>query len=355
MYIERLQVRNVRNLSELVIEPGPGLNVICGPNGSGKTALLESIHILGRCRSFRTPGINRVIRYQQRELQISACLRLSDSSRVVTGVERSRAALNIRYNNRTINKVSEQAAQIPVITFTPESHRLVSDSPVYRRRWLDWAMFHVKPDYIQTWRDYHKALKNRNSLLRQKRIDGLGSWERAMWCAAKTMTAQRGAFINDLAEAMEATARQLQIPATTLEYDCGWPAGVALDSYLAEQRRADMERGATRHGLHRSDVTICQDGREIGHFYSRGQIKLCVAALSLAMDCVFRKMTARPPIILVDDLQAELDHSGQQRIMQALTGQQGQVFVTTTGNISSADQSGVKMFHVEHGSIVVPR
>ena len=158
MHIEWLQVRNVRNLSDQRIEPGPALNVICGPNGSGKTALLEAIHILGRCRSFRTPGINRVIRYQQKELQISAGLRLPDRTLVVTGVERSRTALNIRYNQRTVRKVSEQAALIPVITVTPESHRLVSGSPVFRRRWLDWAMFHVKPDYIETWRDYHRAL-----------------------------------------------------------------------------------------------------------------------------------------------------------------------------------------------------
>ena len=353
MYIERLQVRNVRNLAELVIEPGPGLNVVCGPNGSGKTALLEAIHILGRCRSFRAPGIGRVIRYQQKELQISAHLRLRDQSQVVTGVERSRTALNIRYNNRTINKVSEQAAQIPVITFTPESHRLVSDSPVYRRRWLDWAMFHVKPDYIQTWRDYHKALKNRNRLLRLKKIDALGSWERAMWRAAKAMTEQRMAFINELSEAMEGTSRQLQIPTMTLEYDCGWQAGVSLDNYLAERRRGDMERGTTCYGLHRSDVTICQGGREIGHFYSRGQIKLSVVALSLGMDCVFRKMMVRAPIILVDDLQAELDQSGQQRIMQALADKGSQVFITTTGQLPSADHARVKMFHVEHGKIIV--
>ena len=352
MYIEWLQVRNVRNLSDLKIEPGPGLNFISGPNGSGKTALLEAIHILGRSRSFRTPGINRVIRYQQKELQVSAGLRLHDQTRVVTGIERSRSSLTIRYNNRTVHKVSEQATLIPVITVTPESHRLVSDSPVYRRRWLDWAMFHVKPDYIQTWREYHKALKNRNNLLRRKKTDELGSWERAMWRAAKTLTVQRNAFINELTEAMQGAIQQLQIPPTTLEYDRGWQAGVDLDRYLAEQRRGDMERGITRHGLHRSDITICQDGREINHFYSRGQIKLCIAALSLALDCVFRKRTARAPIMLVDDLPAELDQTGQERVIQALARQNGQVFITATGKLPTTKHSNAKMFHVEHGRIV---
>lgn len=352
MYIEWLQVRNVRNLSDLRIEPGPRLNVICGPNGSGKTALLEAIYILGRCRSFRTSGINRIIRYRQKELQISAGLRLPDRSMVVTGVERSRVALNIRYNNRTVRKVSEQAASIPVITVTPESNRLVSGSPIYRRRWLDWAMFHVKPDYIETWRDYHRALKNRNSLLRKNKVDQLGAWEQAMWRAAKVMTMQRTAFISELSEAMESAIQSLRIPATTLEYDCGWQADVDLDRFLAEQRRADMERGTTRHGLHRSDITICQEGREIGHFYSRGQVKLCITALSLALESVFRQRTKRSPIILVDDLPAELDQTGQQRIIQALAGQGGQVFITTTAKLPPVEQISEKMFHVEQGRIV---
>ena len=352
MHIEWLHVKNVRNLSDLRIEPGPGLNVICGPNGSGKTALLEAIHILGRCRSFRTPGINRVISYRQRELQISAGLRLPDRTQVITGVERSRNRLNIRYNNRTVHKVSEQAALIPVITVTPESHRLVSDSPVYRRRWLDWAMFHVKPDYIQSWKEYHKALKNRNNLLRRKKIDELGAWEQAMWRAAKIMTAQRNAFIRDLSEAMQVTIRKLRIPATTLEYDCGWQTGIDLDLFLAEQRRGDMERGATRQGLHRSDITICQDGRDVGHFYSRGQVKLCIVALSLALDSVFRRSTQRAPVVLVDDLPAELDQTGQQRIIQALAGQEGQVFVTAAGELPPVHHIETTMFHVEQGRIV---
>ena len=352
MHIEWLQVRNVRNLSDLRIEPSPRLNVICGPNGSGKTALLEAIHILGRCRSFRTSGINRIIRYRQKELRVSAGLRLPDQPMVVTGVERSRAALNIRYNNRTVRKVSEQAASIPVITVTPESNRLVSGSPVYRRRWLDWAMFHVKPDYIDTWRDYHRALKNRNSLLRKNKADQLGAWEQAMWRAAKAMTMQRKAFIGELSEAMEGAIQRLGIPATTLEYDCGWQEDVDLDRFLAEQRRGDMERGATRHGLHRSDITICQDGREMGHFYSRGQIKLCIAAISLALESVFRQRINRAPIMLVDDLAAELDQTGQQRIIQALAGQGGQVFITTTGRLPPVEHVSEKMFHVEHGQIV---
>ena len=351
MHIEWLQVRNVRNLSNLRIEPDPALNIVTGPNGSGKTALLEAIHILSRCRSFRTSGINRVIRHQHKELQVSAGLRLPDQSIVVTGVERSRGTMNIRYDNRTVRKVSEQAAQVPVITITPDIHGMVSGSPVFRRRWLDWAMFHVKPTYIETWRDYHKALKNRNSLLRKKDVDQLEAWEQAMWLSASILNAHRNEFIAELSEELVNTTERLEIPRAKLLYEQGWPPGVDLDRFLAEHRKGDLERGITRYGIHRSDLVIRQGERDIGHFYSRGQIKLCIIALSLAQDRVFRRRAGRSPIILVDDLQAELDVSGQRHVVDVLAGQGVQVFITATGKIPSKKQVQRRMFHVKQGQL----
>ena len=352
MQIEWLQVRNVRNLSNLRIEPGAELNIIFGPNGSGKTALLEAIHFLGRCRSFRTSGINRVIRHQQKELLVSAGLRLPDQSLVVTGVERSRETINIRYNNQVVRRVSEQAVQIPIITITPDSHRLISGSPVSRRRWLDWAMFHVEPNYIDTWRDYHKALKNRNKLLRNNRVEQLGSWEQAMALAAEKINRQRNAFIADVAAEMVRTAQRLGVPLTTLQYDRGWQQGVGLAQFLAEHRREDMERGMTRYGVHRSDIMIRQDGRDIGQYYSRGQTKQCIIALSLAQDSVFRHRIGQQPIILVDDLAAELDGVSQSRVIDVFAERGGQIFITTTATIPTSTHRQQTMFHVEQGRIL---
>ena len=352
MHIEWLQVRNVRNLSNLRIEPDPGLNIVYGPNGSGKTALLEAIYFLGRCRSFRTSGITRVIRHHQKELQVSAGMRMPDRSLVVTGVERSRSAITIRYNNRTVRKVSEQAAQIPVITITPDSHGLVSGSPVYRRRWLDWAMFHVEPNYIEAWRDYYKALKNRNSLLRRKKVEQLAVWEQAMCRAAGSINKQRDAFITELSEELAGTAQQLDIPLVALEYNRGWAPGDDLAKFLAIQRKGDLEGGVTRYGIHRSEVVMRQNGRDIGHFYSRGQIKLCIIALSLAQERVFRHRMKRAPIILLDDYAAELDVAGQHRVIDVLAGLGGQTFITTTGKIPACPHREQKMFHVKQGVLV---
>ena len=214
-------------------------------------------------------------------------------------------------------------------------------------------MFHVKPNYIETWRDYYKALKNRNSLLRRNKTEQLEAWEQSMSRAAEIINAQRNTFINELSNEMIRTAQQLKIPAATLEYDSGWQPGEDLAQVLATQRKADLERRVTRYGAHRSDLMIRQEGRDIGHFYSRGQIKLCIIALSLAQESVYRHRTGRTPIILLDDFAAELDVGGQQRVIDVLSNLGGQVFITTTGKIPPRVQKKQKMFHVEQGEIVV--
>ena len=161
-----------------------------------------------------------------------------------------------------------------------------------------------------------------------------------------------GVFIAAISDEMARTAQQLEIPLVTLEYERGWQTGTDLAHFLATQRKGDMERGATRYGVHKSDMVVRHEGRDIGHFYSRGQIKLCIIALSLAQESVYRHRTGRSPIILIDDFAAELDVVGQRRVIELLAGLGGQVFITTTGKIPTNTYNKQKMFHVEHGGLI---
>lgn len=349
MYLEWLQVVNVRNLCAVKIEPVAGINVLFGPNGSGKTALLEAVSILGRCRSFRVAAIERVIRHQQEKLRVSAGLRLADDSSVVTGVERGRNELSIRYANRSVRRASEQAARVPIITFAPDSHRLVAGGPARRRRWLDWAMFHVEPGYLETWKSYYRALKHRNKLLRQRSNGQLAAWEWSMRQFAEKIDAQRRVFLDGLVSAAAEPGQRLGLSPLSLEYDSGWRTDSTLDQCLAEHRRKDMERGNTRFGVHRSDVLVNAAARRIGHFYSGGQVKLSLLALCLAQGRVFKQRTGRMPILLLDDLAAELDETSQERIIRELAEYDGQVFITATTGGDALKSACQKMFHVEHG------
>ena len=257
--------------------------------------------------------------------------------------------MSIRYNDQDVRRVSEQAAQVPMIAITPDSHKLITGGPTHRRRWLDWAMFHVEHEYIESWRNYHKALKYRNNLLKQNQASQLAPWERTMQLTADIINVQRQVFLDELSRELVWVGQQLNIPLPTLEYHCGWQEGVALDQHLAECRKEDLERGNTRYGLHRCNLLITENGKQIGHYYSRGQIKLFITALSLAQGKVFKRRTNRQPILLADDLSAELDGDSQSRIIQTIIEHGGQVFITTTKEAITVDLAQQKLFHVEHG------
>ncbi len=353
MYIDWLQIRHVRNLSEVRLEPVAKLNVLVGPNGSGKTAVLEAIHFLSRCRSFRTPRVTQVIQGQKTALQISAGLYLPGEISVTAGIERGPGKMQIRYNGEDVRRVSEQAGHVPVVCVTPDSHQFITGGARYRRRWLDWAMFHVEPGYIECWRHYHKALKSRNNLLKQRQADQLSYWEKEMDVAATGINQARQVFIDDLNVSLALICKALTIPLPVLRYKPGWELKNGLAQCLKESRERDLENGNTRYGIHRSDLEIKDQDKEIGQLYSRGQLKCFLLALSLAQMQVFHSHKARYPILLVDDLPAELDGESQSRIIEMLMGHSGQVFISTTREAMIDRFQQEKMFHMEHGNVTI--
>ena len=144
MQLTRLGINNVRNLSDLKMECGPRVNVIYGKNVAGKTAILESIHLLARSNSFRTPRIMDVIQHNKEQLTVTAELQDDNKQTITAGLEKNRETTKIRFNGHKITKRSEQAQNIPLLSISPDAQRLLSGTPRERRHWLDWSMFHVE-------------------------------------------------------------------------------------------------------------------------------------------------------------------------------------------------------------------
>ncbi len=351
MHLEWLRIKSVRNLLDVQLQLNPDVNVFSGNNGSGKTALLEAIHCLSRCRSFRTPRINHVVNHQQKTLQISAGLQHPEYGCLTTGIERGSGKIAIRFNHQNVAKVSSQAAEIPVIPVTPDSHELVTGSPAHRRKWLDWAMFHVEHGYIEHWRNYHKALKQRNYLLQHGMEEELDVWERQLAKAAIRINTAREKYLQTLLQQLESVAGQLAVDCPQLLYRPGWPDSRSLAACLKESRQQDVKMARTRYGVHRSELAISVNGGLIAHSYSRGQIKLLINALSWSQALVIHKHTGKYPILLADDFLAELDKSAKQRITEVYGGYPGQVFMTTTNDPFVTDLFKEKLFHVKHGEV----
>lgn len=355
MHIERLQVNSVRNLSEIALEPGPRLNFFVGKNASGKTAILEAIYFLSRVRSFRTSRIKEVVQHGQEVLQVSAKLQSRGSRPIATGIEKGQGRSIIRYNGETVWTVSAQARQLPLVLITPDSHQLITGTPKQRRHWLDWAMFHVEPDYLDWWRSYHKSLRQRNALLRSARAINsreIDAWEQAMVKASKNIQKARRCFVERLEEGLQIMLKNSLSARSDIVLQAGWPSIKPLLDLLKQNREQDRRAGYTRYGPHKADLAFYVENKNPGAVCSRGQIKLFVNVLLIAQAQVYEFYSHRKPVFLVDDFAAELDYEAQEHLLTLLAEQEAQVFLTST-KLRQQNEINDRMalFHVKHGNV----
>lgn len=354
MYIEYLQAQNTRNLTNIEISPGPRLNFFIGPNASGKTALLEAIYILSRGRSFRTPRMTEVIQHGADSLLVAADLVLTSTRSVRTGVVKGPGKTVIRFNGEVIKRTSDQARNLPLVLIAPDTHRLVTGEPRQRRHWLDWGMFHVEQDYLGLWRNYHKALRQRNVLLKNRRFDQelLSGWESAMTDTGTRITSLRKAYIEAIRGVIEEIGVDSEMTASGFRLLQGWREGSGLLECLERERQTDREMGFTRSGVHRADIEFMVSDRPLASVFSRGRIKQFITILILAQSIVIQRMTGLRPVVLIDDFGAEIDAPTRVRLMHMLLEREIQAFITATDSDPElVNLQGVQMFHVERGEL----
>ena len=353
MQFDLLKVSYVRNLTNINIEPSAYINIIVGPNASGKTALLEAIHLLARARSFRTPHIKDVIQHNQDTLRVIANISNTKKRGVSTGIEKSYGNTVIRHNGESLKTVSEQVKNIPLIVITPDSHLLVTGSPRERRHWLDWAMFHVEPSYIDVWRNYQKALRNRNLLLKSSgNNQQITGWERSMWKAALVLDEYRRKFVEELQAQLSAVVKEIFPVRPRLRFNNGGSSDILFEEYLFKDREKDRQLGYTKCGPHKADIRFLAGDLLLAQVYSRGQIKKFVTALLLAQAKTSELIIGEKPVFLIDDYAAELDGRARLELLTSLKTYGGQVFLTSTENDEALTNLGeASLFHVEHGNI----
>lgn len=352
MQIKKLQIRGVRNLKEVIIEPNNRINVFTGKNASGKTSFLEAIHILARSKSFRTPRIKDVINHEDDQLAVAAEITHERRTAIKLKVEKGTKKNTLSLNNNNLKTVSELAKILPIITVNQDTQLLVTGPPKQRRHWLDWAMFHVEPTYLLSWKQYFKALRHRNILLQKgERKDELyRAWEGEMVKLTAKITAQRNTFISSISRCFDQYFRESECGDESIVYNQGWPEEIQYDEYLTKQRAQDQQKGYTRYGAHQADVKFKDKGKEIRKIYSRGQVKLYINQILMSQAKVIQEKGSVLPIILMDDYTAELDKQNSEYLLCWLKKQEYQVFITTTE--AQKNDKNTTVFHVEQGKIV---
>lgn len=335
------------------MEPKEGFNFVFGANGSGKTSLLEAIHCLGRGKSFRTHKTSKLIQAGQEAFTVVGKIHQHGRDKTV-GMRRTLQGSQIRISGHAIKSTAELTELVPIALLEPGLHRLIENGPEYRRKFLDWGVFHVEPGFGSIWKTFRRALEQRNAALRDRwQKAALKQWDRELIQAAEDLDSARKCYLNSLRITVESLDYLYEaLPEVEFSYQCGWKVGMSYEEYLAAQYESDRERGFTQFGPHRADLRIRIDDVNVQDVLSRGQQKLLVATLILAQ-CRLLLDKDTSATILVDDLPAELDSEKRLALLKALGDTGAQVFVTGTEKslFQGAEEVKAGVFHVEQGSI----
>lgn len=350
MAIEKLQIRDLRNIEKAELNTEPGINIITGENASGKSSLLEAIHLLLLSKSFRSTKADVVIRHDQEKCQIVSRIRKNQQTQTL-GIEKNRKQTIIKYAGEKLASAAQLAKIQPVVLITPESHQLILGGPAKRRALIDWLLFHVEQSYYKNWQTYNKVLKQRNAILRKRRFcEELLVWDEKLVQTGVQLDQQRRKTVEKLVLKLQTKTTEFCTFPVELEYECGW-GDQDLCEVIAKGREQDLSVGYTRKGPHRSDLIIKTNGQQAAQVLSRGQTKILSAALEMAKISLLKEETGKTAIILVDDLAAELDQERKERIADMLISMDTQQFITATEQklLPGKLISETKMFHVEQG------
>ncbi len=350
MTLRRLTAKNVRCLSEVRLEPA-GSNLIFGENASGKTSLLEAIFILGRGRSFRTATRDAVVRDTENSLTVTGTV-YAGSRQVPIGIEiEKQRPSRIRVDGKEESSAAALAHWLPVQVIDPQVHQLVDEGPGVRRRFLDWGVFHVEPRFLETWRRYNRAVRQRNAVLKTSRIGELDSWDRELSRSGEELSGYRRRYVELLEKHLFELGVQLLDEEPKIIYQQGWPEGKSLGEALRESRNRDLKFGITHVGSHRSDLEILMDARRARGRVSRGQQKLLAATLVLSQVAHLARDDGVNVILLLDDLAAELDRERLGRMRSVISGLGVQLFMTALHRAAVKGWEFDGMFHVEQGEV----
>ena len=353
MSLLRLEIRDFRCIAGAELEFDARCNLISGANASGKTSLLESIFFLGRGRSFRTARNETLIRKGVHELLLTGKFEAGESVRPV-GVRYSREGFEARAAGNRIGSLAELATILPVQAIDPEVHRLVEEGPAERRRYLDWGVFHVEPRFVEQWRRYQRALKQRNAALRAEAPDAVvRAWDPELLESGKALAQSRRDYFQNLQPHVADVGQRLLGATIELSLSDGWLAGTELADAIEHAWPRDRERGTTHAGPHRADLSIRVAGDLARHRVSRGQQKLTAAAMLLGQLKCDEQLGSPTAALLVDDPAAELDSANLERLISVILDLPGQLFVTALDPSMAAFERlpVARRFHVEHGKI----
>jgi DNA replication and repair protein RecF len=361
MIATRLTMRDFRSYAAADVQLDPGLTVVTGRNGAGKTNLLEAIYFACTGRSCRTANERECVRFGAQLTRLE--LRCADDRQeheISVGFQPGESK-RLRVDGAAVERLTDVASRPLVSVFLPDRLELVTGAPALRRAHLDQVVAALRPARAGTRRAYSAALAQRNALVAAIRAGRAGrgsvpAWDAELARHGVALMADRAAVVEELRPRFAAHAEGLGLSAEPdIIYRPRSKATAAeeLAAELAERLDADLDRGFTGHGPHRDELVLRRDDRELRAYGSRGQQRLALLALLLAEREALAHARGAPPLMLLDDVMSELDASRRTRLVELLRAG-GQSLITTTdlAHVPGGDEAGVTRLAIAEGAVL---
>ena len=352
MIITKLILRNFRNYERLEVSFSPKLNVIVGDNAEGKTNIVEAIQFLSLARSFRTTETSELIKIERQFATIEARVEEDTIHRNIVAIL-TPSSKKITCNKKPIRKISELSSLINVIVFEPKDALMFNDSPLVRRNFLDINLSKKSPVYLESLMTFDKLLKERNSLLKEDNIDEvqLNVVTSQLIEVEETLCRYRQTYVNEINNILskiivnikgsKEEARLEYYPFVKVDADF---KKVATRAYERNED-SDIKHKATQIGIHREDMKMILNGKDISTHGSQGENRIAVIALKLAPYFLIEDKDKKP-IVVLDDVMSELDKIHQDKLLKFLEKLE-QVFITSTKlNVKNASIYEVKKANI---------
>ena len=370
MYLKTLHLKQFRNYQNQKVEFNAAKTILVGNNAQGKSNLLEAVELLATLRSHRRSRDRDLIKDGEAIAQINATLNRVHSHSDLTLTLRRQARRTVAINGQIVPRQMDFLGVLNAVEFSSLDLELVRGSPEGRRNWLDTLLIQLEPVYAHILHQYHQVLRQRNAFLKryvntaEKSLQSeLAIWDAQLVTAGTRVIIRRDRAIKRLSRLASAwhtsisgAAEVLEInyaPNVPLEKTSTQELQSAFFAKLQQRAIAELHRGITLVGPHRDEVELIIDQTPARQYGSQGQQRTLVLALKLAELQLIEEVVNEPPLLLLDDVLAELDPSRQNQLLDAIQDR-FQTLITTT-HLSAFDAQWLKssqILYVNSGKIL---
>jgi len=357
MRINNLSAAGFRNLEISGQRLYDGLNILTGDNAQGKTSFLEAVYFCALGRAIRTRSDGELVRWGSQTAHVRLDMERAGITVTIDAfleIQGRKTAKSISVDKIPVRHIKDLYGRMLVVTFSPEDLKLVKAGPSERRRFIDIELCQLSSVYYNDLKEYHRALKQRNILLKtlqksRANYDSLFVWDEQLAGYGERIMKTRSEFVKRMSEAASEIHGNITQGAEklTLTYSPGF---ASLD-IIGKTHERDIARGSTLEGVHTDDIEFTLNGVSARHFGSQGQQRTSALSAKLAEISIIEKSTGEHPVLLLDDVLSELDNHRQRFLFKQIENLQ--TILTCTGIEDAVSAAGsLNIMRMENGKIV---